>query len=651
MDASTGSIRRADVPALFRPPAAPAADAAAARAALAGVTRLEVRGYAERKQLAAALLHLPGLRAASLVCACEAGAFDSDEARAHLVAALARCPMLESLEWRAGGFLSRGAQGSGGAGAPGAARARGRGRRPPGGSGGVDRCVTPRKLGHARVRADTHAYTKGMRMARACTVFTLEAPDQHVLTSNRTSTPAVTTLQFCVPRCDSFAAALPALTSLRVSSSKNLHVPALTGLRRLEVRAEDCPLPYETICSAVEGLSALTALQDLRLEGRGLPLARPSDLAPLTALTRLAMTCVPLELAPHPLAARLRRLELQGFDDFNDFVGGPAAAALAALAGGAPLLERLVIRVDDSYRWDADDLLLQHQPISFDIGEPLGAGVSWPSLTHLEMTSWAAALLADCAFPRLSRVSAFIVEGHDSEFHIPKEQLRTAVAALAAKARDHAALRVIDFGEGVFHAAATAAPPGPRAPAPPVVAALLARRRPRGAARRLGAPRGLAESLELTGPLADFGYAEPLAALTGLTRLLLNSEDGVPLPEDAAFWGDDPPPALAAGALVRAPRALARLPRLAHLRLTFDLVDGFFCRFESDSTWLSLLVAAALARCPTLRLLEVGRPEQRLSPRWAAFGKALRAGGCGAELRPAPASEGAVFAREFGVEW
>jgi hypothetical protein len=132
-----GTIHRVEVAGVFRLPSAPA-DAAAARAALAGVTRLEVRGRrVERAQLAAALAHLPGLRALSLVCAFEVGppreadvlgadelmSDDDDELAGYvdeyddlgidLVAALARCPSIESLEWEIDGRKPTGALGSG----------------------------------------------------------------------------------------------------------------------------------------------------------------------------------------------------------------------------------------------------------------------------------------------------------------------------------------------------------------------------------------------------------------------------------------------------------------------------------------------------------------------------------------------------------
>jgi hypothetical protein len=91
-----------EVLALFRLPRAPA-EAAAARAALAGVTRLEVScGVLGPAQLAAALLHLPGLRAVSLLLSwneSSVGERGPDALGSDLVSALAGCPRLESLEW------------------------------------------------------------------------------------------------------------------------------------------------------------------------------------------------------------------------------------------------------------------------------------------------------------------------------------------------------------------------------------------------------------------------------------------------------------------------------------------------------------------------------------------------------------------------
>jgi hypothetical protein len=267
-------------------------------------------------------------------------------------------------------------------------------------------------------------------------------------------------------------AALPALTNLRVSICHHADVSGLAGLRRLAL--QDQWIDNEP-CPAVEGLSGLTALEDLCLGGDCGPMAQPSDLAPLTALTRLEMLCVPPDFGSHPVAARLRRLELQSFGVLFDAprggdgsgANGAAAAALAALARGAPLLERLRIHVGDR-----NDVLMDDYPGDVELGAPLGPGVAWPSLTHLEVTPWAALLLADCAFPRLSRLVANIPEKADGkgiasdERHRVRRAVRAAVAALAAKARDHAALLAYDQ----------------RYSAPNAV----------GGPRRLGAPRGVA---------------------------------------------------------------------------------------------------------------------------------------------------------------
>jgi hypothetical protein len=265
------------------------------------------------------------------------------------------------------------------------------------------------------------------------------------------------------PPFGSLATALPALTQLRAATSRDADVSGLTGLRRLAVTAK---IDDDERCTAVEGLSGLTALEDLRLEcehrpwARPLTLAQPSDLAPLTALTRLAMTCVPPALGSLPLAARLRRLEMQAFGAAPSGGGGggaagTAAAALAALARGAPLLERLRIHVKDREDWG--DCELEDPPDELEPGAPLGAGVAWPSLTHLQTTPWAAVLLAGCTFPRLSRLVAWI---DDEDGADPSEGLLAAVAALAAKARDHVVLRVVQHWDCVL--AAAAAVPGLR---------------------------------------------------------------------------------------------------------------------------------------------------------------------------------------------
>jgi hypothetical protein len=460
-----------------------------------------------------------------------------------------------------------------------------------------------------------------------------------------------------------------------LSASRNPDVSSLTGLRRLEVRAKGDAYNDDEWFTAVEGLSRLTALEDLRIDDLRSDdddydddddyghqrLAQPSDLAPLTALTRLAMTAVPPELASHPVAARLRRLELQSFCGLLNGRRGTAAAALAALARGATLLERLVVR--DDIEDDPDRMPLPRgHPHGVKRGAPLGAGVIWPSLTHLSLTPWAALLLADSTFPRLSRLVATVAEGDDDANHVPNKRLRKAVATLTAKARDHAVLRVIDVVQGGTHAA-TAAPPGlhhlswlclwcSRGPAaPPCDWARLA---------------VSLESLEFSGCLHALGYAEPLAALTGLTRLLLDANPGTdPLEQ---HLGSEPPQHPRGFALVRTARALAKLPRLVHLRLTFEYDSGCMGVPESFSVWGSPAVAAALAGCPALRVLEIDYRHDPLwrhergpahgatclpPPEWVAFAHALRAGGCGAALRPAPAPPvGArLFLTDFDVDF
>jgi hypothetical protein len=434
-----------------------------------------------------------------------------------------------------------------------------------------------------------------------------------------------------------FAAALPALTQLRAASVDDAYVSGLTGLRRLEVRATW----YEDEgCYAVEGLSGLTALEDLSLECATEPLAPASDLTPLTALTRLAMTHAPADLGSSPVAARLRRLELQAFGAPGDAPGGGAtgAAALAALARGAPLLERLRICVEDHVHWNARyDLegvpLPSEHPDGVAFSAALGPGVAWPSLTHLEVTPWAAVLLAACTFPRLSRLVARIC-GRCDDGAIPHAQLQAALAALAPKARDHVALRV-EHSKSLL--AGPAAVPGVRhlswaGTAAPSI----------GDWARLAQTL---QSLELRGPLDACGKG--LAALTGLTRLRIFADGGR---------------APAEGAPARVACVIARLPRLAHLRLS--------SRTPSGILWGSPEVAAALARCPALRLLEVEPPNAPLwrhelgparganprmprpSPTWPPFAEALRAGGCRATVRPAPDSmTGSGFAKEFEFEF
>jgi hypothetical protein len=416
-------------------------------------------------------------------------------------------------------------------------------------------------------------------------------------------------------------------------------VSGLTSLRRLDVRG---PGFGDQGCSTVDGLSELTALEDLRLDGEREPLVQPSDLAPLTALTRLMTWCVPPELGSLPVGARLRRLELQAFGVLKataaagcDGSGANgAAAALAALARGAPLLERLRIRVHVYDRGQDGPFLLADYPRDgVALGAPLGPGVAWPSLTHLEVTPWAALLLAACAFPRLSRFAASVSQEGGGKGIAADGPLRTAVAALAAKARDHVALLVVnsqfEFPDAAGMLAAAAAVPGLRhlswrcscdffgdaTAVPPSDWGHLA---------------ASLESLQLSGPMSMFGYAEPLAALTGLTHLFL------------AFTSSD----AALGAPARAARALARLPRLAHLRLTFSCFPH-----EKSYNLGCPEVAAELALCSSLRLLEIDgdlwrherdppggpRPHMpRPSPMWAPFAQALRAGGCCATVRPAP---------------
>jgi hypothetical protein len=306
-------------------------------------------------------------------------------------------------------------------------------------------------------------------------------------------------------------------------------------------------------------------------------------------------------------------------------------------------------------------------PDDVTLGEPLGSDVAWPALTHLQVTPWASLLLHGCAFPRLSRLVAHVPEGRRSG-DVLDEWLRPAVTSLASKARDHVAV-VVDHlfvhepEDWRVLAAAAAVPRLRHLTLCGVTAA------PSGGWARL--PASL-ESVELSGSLAAFGYAEPLAALTGLTQLFL-AVSPCGLTEDAAAAGAAPPPPLQpagrasegdepplgpeCAGLARAARALAGLPRLAHLRLTVTY---------GSATWASPAVAASLARCPALRLLEIGRPGDPLwrhelglahgagprvprpSPAWRPFAEALRAGGFGGVVRPAPASR--RYPTEFDLE-
>jgi hypothetical protein len=431
----------------------------------------------------------------------------------------------------------------------------------------------------------------------------------------------------------SLPAALPALTNLRVTSSRDADVSGLTGLRRLAVTADR--FGDDEWCDAVEGLSGLAALEDLDIDdgGRYKPLAPPSHLAPLTALTRLAMTYVPPELFSLPCAARLRRLELHSFDGLlEDDPGGgggsggradgAAAAALAALARGAPLLERLRIHGEGL-------------PDGATAGAPLGVGIEWPSLAHLQLTPWAAVLLAGCTFPRLSRLVAKF-EYRERKLP-PNDQLQAAVAALAAKARDHAALRVGSALCRTFDLAAVAAVPGLRH-----LSWSCGRDGPGAAAGDWARLAPSLDSLELEWPLAA---CQALTALTGLTRLFLYA---LHVAADGGGLGP-----------VGTASLLARLPRLAHLRLLSGNRTVVF--------WVSPAVAAELARCPALRLLELEHrtdplwrheigPADSANPRtprpsaaWPPFAEALRAGGCRATVRPIP-RHSVIFGKELDVE-
>jgi hypothetical protein len=286
-----------------------------------------------------------------------------------------------------------------------------------------------------------------------------------------------------------------------------------------------------------------------------------------------------------------------------------------------------------------------------------------------------------CLKPSEAVASTVITEGGFDTSTASNERLRTAVATLAAKARDHAALLVDDHrigapdAAGVLGAAAAAA----------AAAAAVPRLRhlswecwhadsSGGAAAAPGDWARLAaslESLELTGPLAALGYAEPLAALTGLTQLFLSALPETeawaaqPLPlAGGARAGGEPPTSPASSAPARTARALARLPRLAHLRVSFPEGTPPGKPSEWGCPAVAAEVAAELARCPALRLLEIDRRGgplwrhelgplfgpgpviPRPSPAWPPFAQALSAGGFCGTVRPAPQGP----SPGFGVE-
>ncbi|KAI8476951.1 MAG: hypothetical protein J3K34DRAFT_516207 [Monoraphidium minutum] len=168
------------------------------------------------------------------------------------------------------------------------------------------------------------------------------------------------------PSFQALSAYLPRLTELRthIRDEAEAELQGFTGLRRLALRLVDSSCEGGN-WGKMQGLSALTSLESLELTGDFKFLSfHSSDLAPLSALTRLRLQAAPRDLPSCPAGSRLLRLEL------SDFGGDqPPARLLAALARGAPCLDRLRI----------DDLDYKEQ-----LGGLLGADVTWPRLTHLQ---------------------------------------------------------------------------------------------------------------------------------------------------------------------------------------------------------------------------------------------------------------------------
>ncbi|KAI8476943.1 MAG: hypothetical protein J3K34DRAFT_516200 [Monoraphidium minutum] len=561
-------------PAAFAPPAPPAA-AAAARRALAGVARLEVawRGPGEHphldpSRLAGALAYLPGLRSVVLRVTCEITTEDDDGAL--VMAALAACPGLESLDWD--------------------------------------------------VEKD----------------FQL------------------------------LPAQLPRLTELRshIQAESIAKLAGLTRLRRLALTLQ--PTGDWGNWGAVEGLPALTNLESLELRGDDFVSFKASDLAPLSALTRLCLQSASARGLPScPAAGRLLRLELRDF-------GGeePPAPLLAALARGAPCLERMRIAfyLESScgepfpFGFDAwNDASKEEQ-----LGGLLGADITWPRLTHLQVGSWAAVVMAGCIFPRLLHLCLGLGNGWD-------EEVLSAACELAAKARERVLL-----GAKLRHTD-TSALSGftlfTRGDFDPIV----------GCAARIPRLSGL--SLEACGawgswePLAGGGltsihlYGHPtsdvccgLSLLTRLESLALT-----PTPFTNGFGN---PVAPAPRPPLAIAESLAALPRLTHLRFGLDDWEEGLAPpdLQQAARERSALpppppppdaAALLLARCPRLRVLEVGREGSplwshvwrqehrwmnecdrtvcvpRASPAWAALSAAFAARR-GVAIRPGPGL-GAAF--------